>query len=276
MSQSETETTARSSPSLEAGGMPLHRQLFLVLREQISRGALRPGQALPTELALGEQFGVSRITVRRALQDLSDQGYVQRRHGRGTYVLDRWQPMPSGPPLTVMDGLLKAQLETTVDVMDVELRRPPAAVTAALALDDEADAVYVLRVRRDKTDHTPLMISEAWLPEEFSDVVTAPSLTVQPLYEVLGHAGVEMGRVAQEVTAEIADPLRAQLLQTSIGAALLRINRLIYDSGQRPVQYLSLFLSPDRSRILMDIPATHIDTAASGLVAHDLPRNRRT
>jgi hypothetical protein len=50
----------------------------LVLRDQINRGALTPGQALPTELALGEQFVVSRITVRRALQDLADQGYVRR------------------------------------------------------------------------------------------------------------------------------------------------------------------------------------------------------
>jgi GntR family transcriptional regulator len=174
-----------------------------------------------------------------------------------------------------MDGLLKAQLETTADVIDVDLRLPPAAVTAALAVGEGVDALYVLRVRRDKTDDEPLMISEAWLLPEFSDVVTRPSLTVRPLYEVLADAGVDMGRVAQEVTAEIADPLRAQFLQTSIGAALLRINRVIYDSGHRPVQYLSLFLSPDRSRILMDIPATKIDTAASGLVAHDLPRNRR-
>jgi GntR family transcriptional regulator len=274
MSQSRIGSTATSAPSLEAGGMPLHRQLFLVLRDQISRGALGPGQALPTEHALGEQFGVSRITVRRALQDLSDQGYVQRRHGRGTYVLDRLQPVPAATTLTVMDGLHKAQLETTVEVIDVDLRRPPKSVIAALALEVDVDAVYALRVRRDKTDNEPLMISEAWLLPEFSGVVTRQSLAALPLYEVLANAGVQMGRVAQEVTAEIADPLRAQLLRTTIGEALLRINRLVYDRGHRPIQHLSLFLSPHRSRILMDIPAEDIDTAASGLVAHDVPRGR--
>jgi GntR family transcriptional regulator len=74
----------------------------------------------------------------------------------------------------------------------------------------------------------------------------------------------------------MADPLRARLLQTAIGAALLRINRFVFDQEQAPVQVQALYLSPQRSRILMDIPAEHLDTATSGLMAHDLPRLKRT
>jgi DNA-binding transcriptional MocR family regulator len=70
-----------SGPVATGAGVPLHRQLFLVLHDEIARGVLAPGDALPTEQALCDQFGVSRITVRRALADLADQGYIERRQG---------------------------------------------------------------------------------------------------------------------------------------------------------------------------------------------------
>jgi GntR family transcriptional regulator len=258
--------------TFETGGVTLHRQLFLVLRDQITRGTREPGSALPSEAALGEQYGVSRITVRRALQDLADQGYVRRRHGRGTFVLERHDVAPPTPLTTVMDGLRKTQLETTVQIIDVETRRPPERIRVALGLSGDAEALYLLRVRHDKVDDVPLMISEAWLSPGLARQVTRDALQRQPLFEVLAAAGIAMGRVTQEITAEMADPSRAQLLGTAIGAALLRINRTVYGRDGRPVQVQSLFVSPARSHILMDVPAEQLDTATSGVLAHDLPR----
>jgi GntR family transcriptional regulator len=257
-------------PSLEAGGMPLHRQLFLVLRDQIRRGALGPEEALPTEQELGLQFGVSRITVRRALQDLSDQGYVQRRHGRGTFVSARLPSKLRSPELTVKDSLRKAQLETTVEVVELALRPAPSSIRDALALPD-GQALYVLRLRNDKTSGEPLMLTETWLPAGFSGVINRKSLVRRAMYEILAGAGSDMGRIAQEVTAEMADPRTARLLQTAIGAPLVRVNRLVYDLDDHPVEHASVFLSPERSRIRMDIRAADVGTAGSGFIAHDVP-----
>src|SRR6202020_3511261 len=76
-----------TSGGVTAGaGVPLHRQLFLVLHDEIARGAIAPGDALPSEQSLCDQFGVSRITVRRALADLAEQGYIERRQGVGSFV----------------------------------------------------------------------------------------------------------------------------------------------------------------------------------------------
>ena len=116
------------------------------------------------------------------------------------------------------------------------------------------------------------MVSEAWLPERFRSAVTDRVLRRTPLYQVLSDAGMPIGRVVQEITAELADPLRAQLLDMAIGAALLRINRYVFDEDEIPFQVHSLYLSPLRSRIMMDISAEDLDTVASGLMAHDLPR----
>ena len=78
-----------------AAGVPLHRQLFLVLHDEIDRGVIAPGEALPTEQTLCDQFGVSRITVRRALADLAEQGYIERRHGVGSFVREHSPSDPS-------------------------------------------------------------------------------------------------------------------------------------------------------------------------------------
>jgi GntR family transcriptional regulator len=251
--------------ALEAGDMPLHRQLFLVLRDQLERGALEPGEQLPSESALCTQYGISRITVRRTLHDLSAAGYLERRHGQGTFVTDH-AVTPRAPRLTVMDALRQTQRDTTVEVVELERRSPPRAIAEALDTQSES-AVYVLRVRSRHGD--PVMITEAWLPARFADeTLSAEQLRERALFEILQQSGVSFGRVSQEVTAEIADPLRAQLLRVDIGSPLLRINRLVHDADGTPVQHLSIHLTPERSRILTEYSADDIDTTASGVLAH--------
>jgi GntR family transcriptional regulator len=114
------------------------------------------------------------------------------------------------------------------------------------------------------------MITEAWLPIRLADHITLDGLQQHALYELMEQAGVTLGRVTQELTAEIADPVRARLLQVDIGSPLLRINRVVQDISAEPVQYLTIYASPQRSRILTDVPATEIDTATTGVLAHDV------
>ncbi|WP_043117349.1 GntR family transcriptional regulator, partial [Pseudacidovorax intermedius] len=84
--KSAPASTAPDTPAVaRTPGTSLHRQLFMVLRDEIVRGEYASG-LLPKEEALCERFGVSRITVRRALADLAAQQLVERRHGRGTFV----------------------------------------------------------------------------------------------------------------------------------------------------------------------------------------------
>jgi GntR family transcriptional regulator len=259
--------------ALEARGMPRHRQLYLVLRDQITTGALVAGHALPSEQALGEQYDVSRITVRRALQDLSGGGFVERRHGVGTFVVEAPRSITPPASLTMRGALRQAQLETTVEVIELEQRPAPPLVARALDEGPHAPVVYVLRVRSH--DGEPLMISEAWLPVRFADHITPDALQQHALYELMEDAGVTLGRVTQELTAEIADPVRARLLQVDIGSPLLRINRVVHDISGEPVQYHTLYATPQRSRILTDVPADEIDTATTGVLAHDVERDHR-
>lgn len=272
MSRRESRSAGSASPSgavMRANGTTLHRQLFLVLREQISAGRYDPKVSLPSEEALCAEYGVSRITVRRALADLEREGVVERRQGKGTYV-KAVASTPPLPKLTLLGGLRKVAAETQVEILTVEPRAAPARVATTLGVPQGTDAVYALRLR--KKGDVPLMLTEAWLPARFSQAVTRAALLKSPLYKVLLKEGVVFGQVIQEVSAEAADPLRARLLMTDIGAPLLRLTRVLYDATQEPVQYLTIYLSPERSRILMEIPADQLDTLDAGHIEHDLTR----
>ncbi|WP_254616572.1 GntR family transcriptional regulator [Burkholderia metallica] len=246
----------------------MHRQLFVVIREQILRGRYAPGAILPKEEELCGQFSVSRITVRRALTDLEHAGLIKRRQGKGTFVsLDLPE---SRPPATLglVDSLRKTADETEVEVLQVEALEPPVEIRHQLAIEDNERAVYAARVR--KIGETRVMVTESWVPERFGRGVTAAKLQKRALYEILLSQGVKFGRVVQEITAVVADPRYAQLLAVDVGAPLLRLTRLLYDVDRQPVQHLTVHMSSEHSRILMDVSIDQMNTLSAGHIHHDV------
>jgi GntR family transcriptional regulator len=116
-----------------------------------------------------------------------------------------------------------------------------------------------------------LIVSDAWLPTQLAGALTEPALRRAPLYELLSEAGVVVDRVRHEITAEIAGPRNARLLDTAIGAALLRVNRLAF-VDDAPHHHLSALLSPARSRVLLSQTADELEMADGLTIAHDVRR----
>jgi GntR family transcriptional regulator len=272
------KTSGKAAPVSTDAGVPLHRQLFLVLHDEIDRGVIAPGDPLPTEQTLCDQFGVSRITVRRALADLAEQGYIERRQGVGSFVRDHGPAEPTDVSdvlragRSYMDGLRQSQFETEVEVVELGARRPPRSIGEALGTSGEL--LHIVRVRRQRRTGEPLIVSDAWLPNELADTLTESALLRSPLYELLSDAGVVMDRVQHEITAEIAGPRNAYLLDTAIGAALLRLNRLVSVAGA-PHHQLSVLLSPSRSRVVMSQSAAELETGDGLAITHDVRRESR-
>lgn len=252
-----------------AKGTSLHRQLFLVLREQITQGVFTGGM-LPNEESLCERFGVSRITVRRALADLAAQGLVERRHGRGTFVSANL-PLPrTVPSLSVLDSLRKTAQETEVRVLDVSQAEPPPDIAALLLLPAGVKATHALRLR-SAIGGAPAVLTDVWVPADLGQRVTATALKKKALYEILMAQGVRFGRVVQEFSAVVAEPTRAALLQTEVGGPMLRMVRLMHDMAERPVLCMHAYMPAERSRILMEIPGANVNTLSAGQIVHDAP-----
>jgi GntR family transcriptional regulator len=259
--------TSLDSALVRKTGLPLHHQLFTVLREQIIRGLYAPGTAIPNEIKLGELFGVSRITVRRALADLDALGLVEKRQGLGTFVRSDLPPQRPAATLGFLDSLKKQAQQTKVTVLSVGMAVPPPMITLQLQLEGGSEAMHAVRLRSGGTQ--PLMITDAWVPATFGAGITAALLRKQALYEILLAQGVRIGRVVQEITAVSADPRYASLLAVGVGSPLLRLTRLLYGQDRQPVQHLTIHVSPERSRILMDVPVETINTLGAGQITHD-------
>ncbi len=249
-------------------GTSLHRQLFVILRDQILRGLYPPGAVIPNEDALCAEFGVSRITVRRAVADLETSGYLIKRHGRGTFVSDKPPAARPSATLGFLDSLKKTATETQVEVLKVETAEPPVDIARQLDMVAGVLAIHAVRLRR--REGVPVMVTEAWVPEAIGHGVTRRELQRRALYEILISQGIRFGRVVQEITAVTASPTYARLLDTELAAPLVKITRLLYDVKRRPVQHLILHISPERSRLLMDVSIDSVNTLAAGSIFHDV------
>jgi GntR family transcriptional regulator len=255
------ESTLATSPALA-----LHRQVFVVVRDKILSGEWPAGSAIPAEEALREQFGVSRVTVRRALADLAANGLVERRHGLGTFVAHRAAAPRPDPTQSLLDGLAKSAAETQVEVIEVRRVPAPPLVAKLLKIAANEQAHHSLRLRRIGT--VPVMLTDVWVPGDLGHKITAAALKKRAMYELLQSQGVTFGRVIQTTSATAADPRRARMLEVEIGAPLITLTRLIHDLSERPVQYITAYLSPERSRVVSEIPGEQMNTLAGGQFFH--------
>ncbi len=267
-----TDPMKFDTPPLRATGTSLHRQVFLVLRDRIVQGVYAQGDALPKEEALVEQFGVARVTVRRALADLEHEGLVQRRHGRGTFVLGDARSAPRVPTLGYVDEMKHYAQTTRVEVLTVETTAPPPWIAEALHIGTAARAVHAVRLR--SVDATPVMLTDAWVPEELGRAITVRALKKRALYQILMEQDIVFGRVLQRISAEVADPSKAALLNCEVSSPLICLTRLLHDRSGKPVQHLTVYLTPERSCILMDISGDAVNTLGGGHIVHDVQTAR--
>ncbi|SDX68627.1 transcriptional regulator, GntR family [Albimonas donghaensis] len=247
-------------------GTTRHRRVFLILLDGIRSGRYAPGDALPTEAALSEMFGVSRITVRRALHDLAAENLVESRKGLGSFVTAAPPPSPRWAPIGTLRGEIVRAGELPVKVLEFDRVAAPALVADALKIAEGADVLRVVRVRF--SEGAPLTHFVAWVPNDIAGGFTRRDFETRPLHALLTETGNRYDRVTQAIGACLADPATAEALDVDVGSALTFIRRLL-STPERPVEYLELRTCPLRYEIAMSwsIDDEH-GTMKSGSVAY--------
>ena len=238
--------------------LPKYHQVYLVLREQLHEGKFDKG--LPGELALMQQFSVARVTVRRALAQLAQEGLISREPGRGTRSLvqrstqhlDAATPKSQQARLTgLLENLVSMGLSTSVKVLSVQRMPAPHEVAMTLQLPDGEWVQKAQRVRHTKEG--PLSHITTWVPERIASGFGRKELAKKPILMLLEESGVKVGRAEQSISAKLADASMAQHLDIAVGSALLAVNRLIFDTDDKPIQWLHGLYRPDRYEYQMQL-----------------------
>ena len=232
------------------------RRIYLSIRDQISDGRLCDGENLPGEQRLAESYGVSRVTVRRALDALSETGLIEKRAGSGTTVRTK-ALMGKRAAMnfnTLMPQLVEMGQSTTARLLSFSYSRVPDFVALAMGLDPTEHAQVATRVR--SADGVPFSHLTTYVPKAIAQNYSEDDLATTPLFKLLERSGVQIQEAHQSVSATLAGPDVAEALEVAVGSALLSLKRVVRDVDGNGVEYLSGLYRPDM--FSLEMPLTRV------------------
>lgn len=200
---------------------PRYQQIADALRTRVLAGEFAAGRLLPSESALGAEFDASRVTIRRALEQLRDDGLLQSRQGLGWYAASDLVRQSLDELETLEHQLTVSGVTADRQVLDFSFREAPAAARAALDTD------RVLEVRRlNLADGEPFARVTVWCPEHLGSALSRDDVEARPFYELLTDTGVLLAGASQTIVAGSASDDDAALLDVPAGSPVLICERV--------------------------------------------------
>lgn len=231
-------------PTDHASVLPKHHQVYLVLRQQIADGAWTPEEPMPAEVQLAEMFGVSRITIRKAMERLTSEGSVQRSRGKGTFARMGSGGSPVEASLSGnFENLMALGLQTCVTVVDLRFVNAPAEIAQPMGIAPGTRVQRAVRLR--SLEGRPFSHLTTWLPGDIGETITREDLERTSLLRLIEGRGHRVHSARQTISACLAAPDVARLLQVEPGEALLAIRRTVFDISGRPVERIHGLYRPD-------------------------------
>ena len=223
------------------GPVPLYYQVSSALERAIRSGDIPAGARLENEIAIGQRLGLSRPTIRRAMEELVDKGLLVRRRGIGTQVV-QGQVTRQVELTSLYEDLKSSQHEPGTRVLEHDTRAADPATAEALRVPAGSDIVYLRRQR--STDGVPVAVLTNYLPLEFADITTE-QLQQKGLYEIMRARGVTIRVANQKIGARRAHGDEAGLLDIDKGGPVLTMERVAFDASGRAVEFGHHCYRPD-------------------------------
>lgn len=227
---------------------PLYRQIEDTLQEMIDGTEYQPGDRIPSERTLAELLGVSRMSVRRAVENLTRRGILERRSTSGTYVRRRQVVRPAGPlhVFSLSQSLRQGGVAPGSQIMEMEHIRAPRRIASRLKIRIGA---YTWRIRRLRlADEQPFCIETSLLPDALVPGLDRDALqNGSSLYHLLEKEyNLHASTSQDEWSIAPSTQEEAELLQLPPGTPILLMRSVIYDQHGRPIEYLKSVNHPGR------------------------------
>ncbi len=225
--------------------LPMYYQLKELLREKIATGEWQPGDMIPSERELSEQYRISRMTARQALTELAIEGLLRRQQGRGTFVAE--PKIEHG--LTRLTGFtedMKARgLRPGARVIRIELIHPPILAMQALQISPGKKILLLERLRL--AQEKPIALETSHLHFHGIENLLHQNLEDNSLYKILAeNYQISPARAVQKIGADLCSQREQELLKLQEGAPVLRNKRITFDQWGKPFEYTESAYRADR------------------------------
>lgn len=224
---------------------PLYRWLAETLREDIQRGVYKPGDLLPTERELTQRYGLSSITVTRALNELVREGWLYRKAGKGTFLKRDKLEERLGRLTSFAEEMQSRRIVPQYKLLAAQAVVPPPDIAHALQLAPRARAFFIERLHLAKNE--PLALARGYWILEIGEQLAQRDLNRIPLYETTERElHIPLVEADESISATVADAQLARHLGIPRRAPLLVQERLTFTTEMRPVHFTTTYFRADR------------------------------
>lgn len=245
MTSASNEPAGQAQSINRLSKLPLHQQLYEILRAKIMRGEWAVGQMISPEPELMSQYGVSRITVRQVLNRLVNEGLIYRQQGRGSFVAERTLEQGLARIISFTEDMRRRGLTPHTRVLFSGLLPAPDDVAAHLNISPGEEMARLERLRLANAE--PLSIEESYLVHRYCRDVLQNDYADTPLREALAQKyGIRIVRAKQVIRAVSASANQARLLTVPAKSPLLLIERVSFSQYNLPVEFLRIYYRGDR------------------------------
>ena len=233
---------------------PLYHQLYSALKHSITSGDIELGDQMPTEPQLSDALDISRVTVKRAMDELATEGLIIRKRGRGSYVTYKYLSESIKAHLIGLlekfEGIDKCSL---VKVNSVEKITPPEKIGKTLGLEKGQEAIKIVRTRYSEEKNV-IAYYVSWTLPHFEEL-TKCKVERQTQHSILSENDISIAKIQQTLGARNADEFVANLLNVGVNAALLELRRSHFDEQGNLIDILIGLYNPDLFQYSMVLDA---------------------
>lgn len=230
--------------------IPAYYQMQRIIRDQIESGMFTRGQQLPSERELSERYDVSRITARKAIRGLINEGLCTRNVGRGIFVAQHKIPMN----MTYLEGTTQffanAGVASTTRLVNIDVVVPPHTIAGHLCIAENASCLRVIRVRY--VDDCPVMLERAHVSPAALPL-DREAVTGQSLYAAIAaHSGLQPKYARGHFNVVLAGETAAAHLDVPLDFALLEKQTTVYGLDSAPIEYNITTYRTDKFEFIID------------------------
>lgn len=233
--------------------MPIFAQIRERIAEAIAQGSLAPHQRLPSERQLSDRFGVSRMTVRQAIEAVTRDQLLYSRPGQGTFVADqRVIDQPLQHLTSFSEDILGRGMQPSSRVLDQQVVDASFELAGLFGLPPTVRVVRATRLRL--VDDEPVAIETVHIPEPYAPGLLDRDLGAESLYEILRRDyGLELVSARQTIQAATPSPEEMVHLQMEEPQPVLKISRLTFDAKERLVEFVQSIYRGDRYHLTVEL-----------------------